>query len=60
MPFLAHLGELRQRIIVAVIALGIGFIATFSFSERIITWLAQPVEPVSWSSSSRPSRSGST
>jgi sec-independent protein translocase protein TatC len=46
MPFLAHLGELRQRIIVAVIALGIGFIATFSFSERIITWLAQPVEPV--------------
>jgi sec-independent protein translocase protein TatC len=46
MPFLAHLDELRQRIIVAVIALGVGFIATFSFSERIITWLARPVEPV--------------
>ena len=46
MPFLAHLGELRQRIIVSVIALGLGFIATFSFSERIITWLAQPIEPV--------------
>jgi sec-independent protein translocase protein TatC len=46
MPFLAHLGELRQRIMVALIALGLGFIATFSFSERIITWLAQPVEPV--------------
>jgi sec-independent protein translocase protein TatC len=46
MPFLAHLGELRQRIMVAVIALGLGFIATFSFSERIITWLARPIAPI--------------
>ncbi|HWC05039.1 MAG TPA: twin-arginine translocase subunit TatC [Methylomirabilota bacterium] len=46
MPFLAHLGELRMRIMVSLIALGLGFIATFSFSERIITWLAQPIEPV--------------
>jgi sec-independent protein translocase protein TatC len=46
MPFLAHLGELRQRIIVTVIALGLGFIATFSFSERIITRLAQPIAPI--------------
>lgn len=43
MPFLAHLGELRQRIVVSLIALGLGFAATFSFSERIINWLARPV-----------------
>jgi sec-independent protein translocase protein TatC len=46
MPFLAHLGELRQRIIVSLIALLIGFVATFSFSERIITWLARPIAPI--------------
>jgi len=43
MPFLAHLGELRQRIIISVVALGLGFAATFAFSEDIITWLARPV-----------------
>ena len=46
MPFLAHLGELRQRIIVCLIALILGFALTFSFSERIITYLARPLEPV--------------
>jgi sec-independent protein translocase protein TatC len=46
MPFLAHLGELRQRIIVCVIALMIGFAVTFAFSERIITYLARPLAPV--------------
>lgn len=44
MPFLAHLGELRQRIMVSVVALGLGFAATFSFSEQIIRWLARPLE----------------
>jgi len=43
MPFMAHLGELRQRIVVALIALGVGFAITFNFSERIITWLARPL-----------------
>jgi sec-independent protein translocase protein TatC len=43
MPFLAHLGELRRRIVVSLIALGVGFAATFSFSERIIAWLARPM-----------------
>jgi Sec-independent protein secretion pathway component TatC len=46
MPFLAHLGELRQRIMVCLIALMIGFALTFSFSERIINYLARPLEPV--------------
>lgn len=43
MPFLAHLGELRRRIVVSLIALGIGFGVTFSFSERIINWLSRPM-----------------
>ncbi len=43
MPFLAHLGELRQRIIVSLVALGVGFAATFSYSDRIINWLARPL-----------------
>ena len=47
MPFLSHLGELRQRIMVCLIALMIGFALTFSFSERIITYLARPLEPIS-------------
>jgi sec-independent protein translocase protein TatC len=46
MPFLAHLGELRQRIVVSLIALGLGFAATFAFSERIIDWLARPLAPI--------------
>jgi sec-independent protein translocase protein TatC len=43
MSFLAHLGELRQRIVISLIALGVGFAITFSFSEPIITWLARPL-----------------
>ena len=43
MPFLAHLGELRTRIIRSLIALGVGFAITFSYSDRIITWLARPM-----------------
>lgn len=46
MPFLAHLGELRQRIIVSVIAVGLAFIPPFVVSEQIITWLARPIEPI--------------
>jgi sec-independent protein translocase protein TatC len=43
MPFLAHLGELRYRIVVSLVALGIGFVLTFSWSDRIIDWLARPM-----------------
>ncbi len=43
MPFLAHLGELRLRIIRSLIALGVGFAITFSYSDRIIAWLARPM-----------------
>jgi len=43
MPFLAHLGELRYRIIVCLVAVGVGFVITFSFSEQIINWIARPL-----------------
>ena len=42
-PFFAHLEELRKRILWSVIAVGLGFIATFYFSERIIKFLAYPL-----------------
>jgi sec-independent protein translocase protein TatC len=43
MSFLAHLGELRYRIMVCVAAVGVGFIPTFMYSEQIINWLARPM-----------------
>jgi sec-independent protein translocase protein TatC len=43
MPFLAHLGELRYRIIVSLVAIGIGVVVTFSQSEHMITWMARPL-----------------
>ena len=57
MSFLAHLGELRYRIMVCVAAVGVGFAVTFSYSDQIINWLARPCRS-SWPSWSRPSRSG--
>jgi sec-independent protein translocase protein TatC len=46
MPFLAHLGELRQRLMISLVAVGVGFAGTFYFSDRLIAWLARPLEPV--------------
>lgn len=43
MPFLAHLGELRYRIIVSLVAIGIGIGVTFSQSEHLIAWMARPL-----------------
>jgi len=36
MPFLAHLEELRRRLIVSLIAIAIGFALSFQFSEAIM------------------------
>jgi sec-independent protein translocase protein TatC len=41
-PFLSHVKELRDRIVVALIALGISFVITYSFKERIFDFLMQP------------------
>jgi len=43
MSFLDHLAELRHRIIWSVVAIGLGFLATFYFSDRIIAFLARPL-----------------
>ena len=43
MAFLEHLVELRHRIIWSVVAIGLGFLATFYFSDRIIAFLARPL-----------------
>lgn len=44
MSFFEHLTELRQRIVWSVVAIGLGFLATFYFSDRIIKFLARSLE----------------
>ncbi len=43
LPFTAHLEELRQRLIKALIAVGIGFVISYAFSERIFGVLMDPL-----------------
>jgi sec-independent protein translocase protein TatC len=43
MPFLEHLGELRTRIVRSLVALLIGLVIAFPFSERLTDFLARPV-----------------
>ena len=43
MPFLEHLGELRTRIVRALIALLVGTLIGLPFSQYLIDWLAKPV-----------------
>jgi sec-independent protein translocase protein TatC len=38
-----HLGELRGRLIIALLALGIAFGVAFAFHEHIIEWLMRPL-----------------
>lgn len=42
MPFMAHLGELRNRLIKALIAVGVGAVIAFAFHEPILEFLAEP------------------
>jgi len=41
LSFFEHLAELRTRILWSVAAIGVGFLATFYFSDRIIGFLAR-------------------
>ncbi len=41
-PFIAHLKELRDRLVVSLAGLGVAFIITYSFKERIFHFLMQP------------------
>ena len=43
LSFFAHLEELRKRILWSVVAVGLGFLATFYFSDQIIRFLSRPL-----------------
>lgn len=42
-PFTAHLEELRKRLIVCFIAVGIGFVAAYGFKEKLFQVLTAPL-----------------
>jgi len=42
MPFTAHLQELRKRFIICAIAIGVGFVVSYGFADRILAILCQP------------------
>ncbi len=43
LPFTAHLEELRERLIKASIAVGVGFLVSYFFSQRIFRLLMEPL-----------------
>ncbi|UCB51366.1 MAG: twin-arginine translocase subunit TatC, partial [Deltaproteobacteria bacterium] len=45
-PFLSHLEELRKRLITCAIAVGIGFVISYIFSERLFQILVRPLTRV--------------
>jgi len=42
-PFTAHLEELRQRLIVCFVAIGIGFVLAYGFKEKLFQILTRPL-----------------
>lgn len=42
MPFTEHLEELRKRLIISAVAIGIGFLISYAFKERIFELLMKP------------------
>jgi len=45
-PFLGHLEELRRRLVACAIAVGVGFVASYAFSERLFQVLIMPLKAV--------------
>lgn len=43
LPLTAHLRELRRRLVICVTAVGIGFLLSYSLTERIFAFLSQPI-----------------
>ena len=43
LPFTSHLEELRKRLIVSFIAVGVGFVVSFGFKERLFKILVYPL-----------------
>src|SRR3989442_12202291 len=48
MSFMEHLGELRVRIVRALIGLLIGTVIVLPFSQYIVDWLAKPVTKLNY------------
>ena len=42
-PFTAHLEELRKRLIVCFVAVGVGFVAAYGFKEKLFQILTRPL-----------------
>jgi sec-independent protein translocase protein TatC len=42
MPFLNHIAELRQRVLVILLTLSVGSLAMYSFTPSIVDWLFEP------------------
>ena len=45
-PFLSHLEELRKRLIACAIAIGVGFVISYIFAERLFQILIAPLKAV--------------
>ena len=45
MPFLSHLAELRHRLLVIAVTVGVGSVACYPFSANILAWLFAPIAP---------------
>jgi sec-independent protein translocase protein TatC len=43
LPFTEHLEELRHRLIVSLISIGVGFAASYAFSQQILVFLQRPM-----------------
>src|ERR1700685_2741455 len=43
MSFLEHLEELRRRIIYSILAVAVGFFACWSYADKIVGWMQQPI-----------------
>ena len=43
LPFIAHLEELRKRLIICFIAIGVGFALSYGFKEKLFDILTRPL-----------------
>ena len=43
LPFTSHLDELRKRLITCFIAVGVGFVISYGFKERLFSILVHPL-----------------
>ena len=46
LPFTGHLDELRKRLITCFIAIGIGFVASYAFKDKLFSILVKPLVSV--------------